>query len=39
LPRVSGSTVDLSKVKYYDRVKEVLDLTVEQERALSTNGF
>jgi len=40
IPRASVSTpFDLSKVKYYDRVKKVLGLTEQQETALAKYGF
>jgi len=42
IPTISTSasaSFDLSQVKYYDRVKAVLNLTSEQETALSMNGF
>ena len=40
VPTISAEApFDLSQVKYYDRVKEVLNLTWQQETALSANGF
>lgn len=39
LPAASVSTFDLSQVKYYEHVKNVLNLTSQQETALSKNGF
>ncbi len=40
VPKASVSApFDLSKVKYYERVKEVLGLTGQQETALKKHGF